>query len=461
MIIEAIPRLLELANEAEDERAALKSSCAWARKQRGIAAVGFYAVAASRPIATEGVPFSGCESVAASFLSASDAKVILFDGQVVASEPVRYSGVRIGSVVARGLEEESAAIRQAVSTLAAIGAPALRACADAEIAAVRDDSGLADDILGRSPAMVSVRQTIARVAPAPFAVLIEGASGTGKELAARAIHRLSPRRDRRFSAVNCAALTDELVEAELFGHSRGAFTGAVAARSGLFEDAHLGTVFLDEVGELSPRAQAKLLRVLQEREVKRVGENLTRPVDVRVIAATNRPLAEAVGRGLFRDDLLFRIAVVRLRMPPLSERLEDVPQLALSVWRRAIRDVGKSSALGADAIGALCRHRWPGNVRELQNVIAAMAVLAPERGRAHARHVHAVLGHTSAVDHPEEVVSLVAARRLSDRRTITAALARHGGRQSAAARELGLSRQGLAKAMRRIGLRPSRTIDVA
>jgi transcriptional regulator with PAS, ATPase and Fis domain len=265
------------------------------------------------------------------------------------------------------------------------------------------------------------------------------------------VHRLSARRDRRFCAINCAALTDELVEAELFGHTRGAFTGAVGPRAGLFEEAHHGTLFLDEIGELSARAQAKLLRVLQEREIRRVGDNISRPVDVRIVAATNRVLTEASGDGLFRDDLRFRLAVVRFRMPALRERLEDVPLLADAFWRQSTAEVNKRVVLGPDAVVALCRHTWPGNVRELQNAIAALAVIAPSRGRVSARHVQQVLaGDVTRTDGVG--VSLDAARRSLERRLVADALARHAGRRTDAARELGLSRTGLIKAIKRLGV---------
>jgi DNA-binding NtrC family response regulator len=297
--------------------------------------------------------------------------------------------------------------------------------------------------------MVALRDAIGRAAASPFPILIEGESGTGKELVARAIHRLSPRRDRRFSAVNCAALGDDLIEAELFGHARGAFTGAIGPRAGLFEDAHGGTLMLDEVSELSARAQAKLLRVLQEREVRRLGENAARAVDVRVVAATNRPLGEQSGRGLFRADLLFRLAVIRLRLPPLRERVEDVPLLVHAFWRDLTRQAGKRALLGPDALAALCRHPWPGNVRELQNVVSALVVEAPVRGRTSARVVAQVLD-ASGLDRASTVMALDRARTSCERQTVATALARHAGRRAPAARDLGLTRQGLAKAIKRL-----------
>jgi transcriptional regulator with PAS, ATPase and Fis domain len=333
--------------------------------------------------------------------------------------------------------------------VASLCAPALRARLDA-IAQAETGRSLVGEILGTSPAIQALRESIARAAATFFPVLIEGESGTGKELVARAVHRLSARRDRRFCAINCAALTDELVEAELFGHTRGAFTGAVGPRAGLFEDAHGGTLFLDEVGELSARAQAKLLRVLQEREIRRVGENVARPVDIRLVAATNRALDDAVQERQFRDDLRFRISVVRFRLPPLRERLEDVPLLAHAFWRKTTAEVGKHVVLGPDAVVALTRHSWPGNIRELQNAIAALAVIAPSRGRVQARHVMQVLSTNTRCD--AGGVPLDAARRTFERQVVTAALVRHAGRRGEAARELGLSRQGLTQAIKRLGV---------
>jgi transcriptional regulator with GAF, ATPase, and Fis domain len=235
-------------------------------------------------------------------------------------------------------------------------------------------------LIGASDAMARVRLAVDAAARVPFTVLIEGESGSGKELVAREIHRLGSRRHRAFCAINCAALTDELCEAELFGHARGAFTGAIGDRAGLFEEADGGTLFLDEVSELSPRAQAKLLRAIQEGEIRRVGETRPRRVDVRLMAATNRPLADAVGRGEFRADLRYRLDVIHLTLPPLRERPEDLPQLASHFWELAIERAGSQARLGADAVAALARYDWPGNVRELQNVIERAAILA-QNGR--------------------------------------------------------------------------------
>jgi DNA-binding NtrC family response regulator len=324
-------------------------------------------------------------------------------------------------------------------------APNVRVLLDAAMPQVPPAAGWSD-LLGESPQAVALREAVLRAARAPFPVLIEGESGSGKELVARAIHRLGPRRDRRFCAINCAAISDELVEAELFGHARGAFTGAAAERAGLFEDADGGTLFLDEIGELTPRAQAKLLRVLQDGEVRRVGENLPRRVDVRVLAATNRRLEEEAAAGRFRADLRFRLDVIRVTVPPLRDRVPDIPLLAAQFWQQACARVGSRAALGPEVLAALSRYDWPGNVRELQNAIAWMAVHAPRRGRVGAAGLPTHIAGAA----PLATGSFEAAREEFERRFVRAALARAGGQRRRAAEALGLSRQGLAKMMKRL-----------
>ena len=304
------------------------------------------------------------------------------------------------------------------------------------------------ELVGVSGAMAEVRRAIERAAAAPFAVLIEGESGVGKELVARAIHQLSPRRERRFCDVNCAALPDDLLESELFGHARGAFTGTVADRAGLFEEAHGGTLFLDELSDLSPRGQAKLLRVLQQHEIRRVGETFSRKVDVRVVTATNRDLPTEITEGRFRRDLSYRLDVIRIRIPQLRDRPEDVPVLAQHFWRAAAARVGSRATLTHGVIAALARYHWPGNIRELQNVIAALAVAAPPRGPVGASLLPAAITGATSVSSRR----LAAAREQFERRCIEVALAQSGGNRARAAVELGLSRQGLHKTMARLGL---------
>lgn len=446
-----LPALIRVIEDAPDEVALLGAGCAWIRRHAGAAKAGIVDAASANWIAGEGFDRRDAIEFAAPSASPAMARGTSPGGlSSRATAPVRYAGSTLAHVVAQGPPEQAATIEQAVQALAALAGAAVRARLDA-LDLARDAHRLVPEIIGRSQGLAAMREAIARAAATNFPTLIEGESGTGKELVARALHRLSARRSRRLAAVNCAALSDELVEAELFGHTRGAFTGAVGVRQGLFEDANGGSLFLDEVGELSVRAQAKLLRVLQEREIRRVGENAARPVDVRIIAATNVPLGEAVARGAFREDLLFRLAVVRIRVPPLRDRIEDVPLLALAFWRQLATETGKRAVLGPDALSALCRHGWPGNVRELQNAVAGLAMLAPTRGRVGSRHVQQVLGE-SRVDRVGEAMPLEAARRVFERRLIAAALARHGGRRNAAAMELGLSRQGLSKALRRLGL---------
>ena len=247
--------------------------------------------------------------------------------------------------------------------------------------------------------------------------------------------------------VNCAALTDELLEAELFGHARGAFTGAVRDRAGLFEEADGGTLFLDEVGELSLRAQAKLLRVIQDGEVRRVGESHARRVDVRLVAATNRVLAEEVEAGRFRADLRYRLEVVRIAVVPLRERPDDVPLLARAFWTDAAARTGTRAALHPATLAALARYHWPGNVRELQNVMRALAVNAPSRGLV----TPAALPPSLAAAAPA-APTLSLARRGFEEQFVRAALARAGHRSTLAARELGVSRQGLRKLLVRLGI---------
>jgi transcriptional regulator with PAS, ATPase and Fis domain len=237
----------------------------------------------------------------------------------------------------------------------------------------------ADFIIGQNPKMREVAELIARVAPAPTTVLVRGESGTGKELAARAIHKYSPLRDKPLLTVNCTALTPTLMESELFGHRRGSFTGAVADKAGLFEKADGGTIFLDEIGDMPLEMQGKLLRVLQAGEIKPVGDVVTRRVRVRVIAATNRDLEQAMQRGEFREDLFYRFNIFTITLPPLRERVEDIPILAYHFLRKAEAKVNKKvERISNDALDLLKRYAWPGNLRELENIVERAVVLASE-----------------------------------------------------------------------------------
>src|SRR5512142_1069005 len=289
-----------------------------------------------------------------------------------------------------------------------------------------------EHIVGTSPAIREVLERVQRVAATDATVLLTGESGTGKELVARALHASSRRSGGPFVPVNCAAITETLLESELFGHARGAFTGATKARRGLFEEAHGGTLFIDEVGETTPGFQAKLLRALQDGEIRRVGESTPVQVDVRVVAATNQDLRRAIAERRFREDLFYRLAVVPIRIPPLRERREDVPLLAAHFLERFTARTGGQKVLTGEAAARLLEHAWPGNVRELENVIAQAAALAPEP-EIHAADVH-VDPHGHA--HPAAVAAA---------RTLAAAV-------EDAARALGVSGTTLWRKMKRLGM---------
>ncbi len=233
-----------------------------------------------------------------------------------------------------------------------------------------------DRVIGGSATMREIFATLEKVGPSDLTVLITGETGTGKELIARGVHNASPRRQKPFVVLDCGAIPRDLIESTLFGHEKGSFTGAVGQHRGCFEQAHGGTIFLDEIGELDLSLQPKLLRVLEQREIKRVGGDRTVKVDVRVLAATNRDLRAMVNAGTFREDLYFRLSVINVELPPLRERREDVPQLAQHFLREVAGRRGLSLSLGQDAVAALVSHAWPGNVRELRNVVERAASLS-------------------------------------------------------------------------------------
>ncbi|WP_242360229.1 sigma-54 dependent transcriptional regulator [Anaeromyxobacter sp. SG17] len=308
-----------------------------------------------------------------------------------------------------------------------------------------------EHVIGRSAAMREVLDRVVRVAPTDATVLVTGESGTGKELVARAIHVASRRGDKPFVPVNCAAITETLLESELFGHAKGAFTGAIRARRGLFEEANGGTLFIDEVGETAPGFQAKLLRALQEGEIRRVGESAPVQVDVRIIAATNQDLRRAISERRFREDLYYRLAVVPVRIPPLRERREDIPLLAAHFVQRYNRRTAEGKILTPEALARLVEHEWPGNVRELENAIEQAAALSPSREiRAGDVHIEAVRDVGPGRD--EDRRTLAEAVEDAERRTIEAALARCEGDLGRVARELGVSPTTLWRRMKRLAI---------
>jgi two-component system response regulator AtoC len=317
-------------------------------------------------------------------------------------------------------------------------------------------------IVGTGPAMQRVFETIAKVADTDLTVLVRGESGTGKELVAQALHQRGERKARPLIAVNCAAINRELVESELFGHERGAFTGASTRRVGRFEAAHHGTIFLDEIGDMPLETQAKVLRVLEERRFERVGGGQTIEVDVRVVAATHRDLEAEVRRGQFRQDLYYRLKVVEIALPPLRERVADVPSLVDRFLTRIAERLGREKkGIEGDALAALARYSWPGNVRELRNVIEQAAVLAGGPSiRASdlpplAASEKAVVSAPAAAAATGESFADAKRRSVEDfeRTYIQSALRESGGNISKAAQAMGMARQSLQQKIRELGLR--------
>ncbi len=329
-----------------------------------------------------------------------------------------------------------------------------RRAAELELYRAQEQAAQASEMVGDSPAMQRLYKLIGQVAPADSTVLITGESGTGKELIAEAIHRHSPRAGARLVKVNCAAIPETLLEAEMFGYERGAFTGALERRIGKFEFAAGGTIFLDEIGDLTLSTQAKLLRVLQDRVIERLGSNVTIPVDVRVLAATNRDLAEEVRQGRFREDLYYRLSVVVLRAPPLRERREDIPALAQFLLRRtAVRLKLPVPVISPEALEWLKAQPWPGNVRELEHCLERALVLS-RGGLLTTQHLEAAAPPAAA--DPFDAVRLeegfhAAVERL-ERRLIERALAQAGGNRSRAAELLKINRRLLYDKMRQYGL---------
>ena len=322
-----------------------------------------------------------------------------------------------------------------------------------EIISLRQTCRLDDGfhgIIGHAPAMQRLFELIDNVAQSDAPVLIHGPSGTGKELSARAVHEAGPRKNKPFIKVNCAALNENLLESELFGHVKGAYTGADRARIGRFEAAHGGTIFLDEIGDIPLSTQVKLLRVLEEKEIERVGDHHPIPVDVRIISATNKDLEKSIAEGLFREDLYFRINVFPLTMPTLQARMEDMPLLVQSFVHQNNQRSGKTiDGVSPEAMDALLRYHWPGNVRELRNTIEYAFVLCPGGwiGPEHLPH-RITRGEKRAPrsTRPHDIAAD------PERATLVNALRLAGGNQSETARHLGVSRVTVWKRIKKYGI---------
>ncbi|MCC6316140.1 MAG: sigma-54-dependent Fis family transcriptional regulator [Gemmatimonadaceae bacterium] len=380
--------------------------------------------------------------------------VVMMSGKAGLSDAVRATRLGAFTFLEKPLSPE-------VVMLALASALELRE-AKREAASLRADLGLTGEMVGMSEAMQELRALIARVGPTDSRVLITGESGTGKELVAAAVHQASARRDRAFIRVNCAAIPRDLVESEMFGHERGAFTGAVERRIGKFELAHRGTLLLDEVGDLGQEAQAKLLRAIEAGEVERVGGGKPIPVDTRLIAATNKDLQRASRDGAFREDLYFRLNVIPIALPPLRERASDLPLLVrhFSALTR-VRTGRVLPEWGDDALLLMQRYRWPGNVRELANIVERLIILHPGQ-RIAAEDVRRVI---AIAETPDSVRAVPASSEtfdapLSDllddyeRLLITRALAAAGGNVAEAARRLQTDRPNLYRRMKRLEIAP-------
>jgi DNA-binding NtrC family response regulator len=312
------------------------------------------------------------------------------------------------------------------------------------------------NIIGGSAVIKCLLNEIEAIAREEATVLITGESGSGKELVARAIHEMSDRADRPFIAINCGALTETLLESELFGFVKGAFTGASQARAGMFESAHRGSIFLDEIGDMSPAMQVKVLRVLQERKVRRIGASAETEVDTRVIAATNRDLAPMVEDGRFRQDLFYRISVVPLRVPSLRERVEDIPELAMHFIDRFSRRSGKCLTISDEALRSLQNRSWPGNVRELENTVERAVAFARSGDELTAdsfavqRHLN---GHSNKLTLPTDGLHLPSHLNEIEKGYVEEALRRTGGNQTRAAEVLQIPVHALRHLLDKHGLR--------
>lgn len=382
-----------------------------------------------------------------------DVPVVMMSGRAELSDAVKATKLGAFNFLEKPLSPEGV-------VLALASALELRQ-ARREAKALRADLGLSGEMIGESPSMLAVRAMIDRVAPTDARVLITGESGTGKELVAAAIHAASQRRDRPFVRVNCAAIPRDLVESEMFGHERGAFTGATDRRIGRFELAHRGSLFLDEVGDLGAEAQAKLLRAIEAKEIERVGGGKPIRTDVRIVSATNKDPAQAVIDGTFREDLLFRLNVIPIQLPPLRERPGDIPALVRHFSTLYRMRTGQAmQSWSEDAIVALTRHGWPGNVRELANIVERLAIVHAGRQVTDA-DIEAVLpveragrsrGTTPLPDPGALDHSLSDTLDEYERVLISRALSMASGNVAEAARRLKTDRPNLYRRMRRLGI---------
>jgi len=378
-----------------------------------------------------------------------DVPVIMMSGKAQLADAVRAIQMGAFQFLEKPLAPES--------LLVAVRSAETLVRTQAENRALRQALGPQPTLVGSSPAIEHVRQLIAQVAPTDARVLISGESGTGKELVANAIHRYSPRARGPFVSVNCAAIPRDLVESEMFGHERGAFTGATDRRIGRFELADGGTLFLDEVGDLQPEAQAKLLRVLESGEIQRIGAERSRRVNIRVLSATNRRLGDAVSTGAFREDLFFRLNVFPIEVPPLRERMGDIPALVEHLAAR-LRP-RHPPRFTEEALTALARHSWPGNVRELANIVERLAIIGGDEVTGDL--VPRVLTGTGTTtpaggtQAPFNDNGRGLSERLDDveRELISGAMTAAGGNIAEAARLLKTDRGNLYRRMRRLGIR--------
>lgn len=384
---------------------------------------------------------------------AADSPVVMMSGRAGLDDAVRAMKLGAFNFLEKPLSPES--------VLLALGSALELRRARREARALREDLGLNVEMVGSSPAVEQLRALIARVAPTDSRVLITGESGTGKELVASAIHAGSERRDRPYVRVNCAAIPRDLVESEMFGHERGAFTGATDKRIGRFELAHTGTLFLDEVGDLGAEAQAKLLRAIEAREIERLGGSKAIRVDVRIIAATNKDLARAVAEGTFREDLFFRLNVIPIIVPPLRERPADLPALVTHFSELHRKRTGQAAVQwSSEAIAGLEQQHWPGNVRELANIVERIAILhgGAEVTAAHVRAVLPDTGRAGAAGAPplpdpaQLDQPLTETLDAYERMLIMRAISSAGGNVAEAARRLRTDRPNLYRRMRRLGI---------